>query len=149
MGRVVKAPKAQSWLKEGDLVSSPSARCSDHGGSQQQVLVISTDYRDPRKAGFQQYVVASDFNTVRIPPGISRQAGSTIGVAYVAAALSLGLCMGVDFSSVLGGPDLTELVRTVDPEVLPADIRDECLSGISRGDRALPGDWLAIWGGMF
>jgi NADPH:quinone reductase-like Zn-dependent oxidoreductase len=109
---------------------------------------VSTDYRDPRKAGFQEYVVASDFNAVRIPSSISPRAGSTVGVAYVAAALSLGLCMGVDFSTVLDGPDLSEIVRTIDPEQLPQDIRAECLSGINPGEGALPGDWLAIWGGM-
>ncbi|KAH6662410.1 quinone oxidoreductase [Plectosphaerella plurivora] len=130
VGRVVKPSRAGGWLKEGE-----------------QVLVISTDYRDPRKAGFQEYVVASDFNTVRIPRGVSRQAGATIGVAYVAAALALGVCMGVDFSNVLGGPDLLGLVRALDPETLPKDIRDECFKGIDEKSRAKAGDWLAVWGG--
>ncbi|KAH7368211.1 quinone oxidoreductase [Plectosphaerella cucumerina] len=130
VGRVVKPSRAGGWLKEGD-----------------QVLVISTDYRDPRKAGFQEYVVASDFNTVRIPRGLSRQAGATIGVAYVAAALALGVCMGVDFRGVLGGPDLLGLVRALDPETLPRDIRDECFKGIDEKARAKAGDWLAVWGG--
>ncbi|EEY15281.1 conserved hypothetical protein [Verticillium alfalfae VaMs.102] len=95
VGRVVKPSKPGSRLREGD-----------------QVLVISTDYRDLRKAGFQEYVVSSDFNTVRIPPNVPRQPGATIGVAYVAAVLSLGVCMGVDFSSILDGPDLLQVVRT-------------------------------------
>ncbi|KAM0286477.1 hypothetical protein ACHAQH_000903 [Verticillium albo-atrum] len=130
VGRIAKSSKTDSRLKEGD-----------------QVLVISTDYRDLRKAGFQQYVVSSDFNTVRIPPNVSRQPGATIGVAYVAAALSLGVCMGVDFSGILDGPDLIELVRSIQPESLPEDVRAECLSGIQDHERAVPGDWLAIWGG--
>ncbi|KAM0325747.1 hypothetical protein ACHAQA_007047 [Verticillium albo-atrum] len=130
VGRIVKSSKADSRLREGD-----------------QVLVISTDYRDLRKAGFQQYVVSSDFNTVRIPPNVSRQPGATIGVAYVAAALSLGVCMGVDFSSILDGPDLIQLVRSIQPETLPEDVRAECLSGIQDRERAVPGDWIAIWGG--
>lgn len=148
MGRVVKPAKAHSWLKERDLVLNSPRIHSEAVRSHHQVLVVSTDYRDPRKAGFQEYVIASDFNTVRIPRNISKRAGSTVGVAYVAAALSLGICMGVDFSTVLDGPDLSELVRKLDPEQLPQDIRAECLSSISQGEGALPGDWLAIWGGM-
>lgn len=93
--------------------------------------------------------MASDFNTVRIPRGLSRQAGATIGVAYVAAALALGVCMGVDFRGVLGGPDLLGLVRALDPETLPRDIRDECFKGIDEKARAKAGDWLAVWGGEF
>ena len=84
---------------------------------------------------------------VRIPPHISLQDGSTIGVAFVAAVLALGVCMGVDFSSIQGGPDLLELLQSLDPESLPEDIRAECLAGIQPAERAKPGDWLAIWGG--
>ena len=112
-----------------------------------QVLVISTDYRDLRKAAYQEYVVAFDYNTVRLPPSMSSEEGATLGVAFVAAALALGVCMGVDFSSVLDGPDLFSLVRQVAPELLPEDVRQECLDGILGHERAAPGDWLAIWGG--
>lgn len=91
--------------------------------------------------------MASDFNTVRIPRGLSRQAGATIGVAYVAAALALGVCMGVDFGSVLGGPDLLGLVRSLGRDALPLDIRDECFEGIHEAGRAKAGDWIAVWGG--
>ncbi|ROT36084.1 GroES-like protein [Sodiomyces alkalinus F11] len=129
-GRVVKTSHSTQRFKVGDLV-----------------LVISTDYRDLRKAGFQQYVVSFDFNTARIPPNICSQAGATIGVAYVAAVLSLGICMGVDFSSVLDGPNLLQIVRSIEPEALPEDIRRECRSGIDSHDKAVAGDWIAIWGG--
>ncbi|KAF6826994.1 zinc-binding dehydrogenase [Colletotrichum plurivorum] len=114
-----------------------------------QVLVISTDYRDLRKAAYQQYVVTADFNAVRIPPTVSPQAGATLGVAFVAAALSLGICMGVDFSPILDGPDLLTLLRTTIPaESLPQDIRGECLTGIRDDlERAVAGDWVAVWGG--
>ncbi|OLN97103.1 Zinc-type alcohol dehydrogenase-like protein C2E1P3.01-like protein 1 [Colletotrichum chlorophyti] len=131
VGRVVRRPDdSQSRLKNGD-----------------QVLVIATDYRDLRKAAYQQYVVTSDFNAVRIPPNVSPQAGATLGVAFVAAVLSLGICMGIDFSHVLGGPDLLHLVRSIPPESLPQDIRAECLSGIRDHERAVAGDWVVIWGG--
>ncbi|KAI8187461.1 hypothetical protein K4K48_006990 [Colletotrichum sp. SAR 10_66] len=133
VGRVVRRhPSSTSRLQPGD-----------------RVLVISTDYRDLRKAAYQQYVATADFNAVRLPPAeiVSPAAGATLGVAFVAAVLSLGVCMGVDFSSVLDGPDLLSLVRSIPPDALPADIRAECLSGIRDGERAVAGDWVAIWGG--
>ncbi|KAK1997683.1 hypothetical protein LX36DRAFT_577931 [Colletotrichum falcatum] len=145
VGRVVRRhPSSRSRLREGDCV-----------------LVISTDYRDLRKAAYQQYVVTADFNAARIPRGIdgidgissdsvvAPRAAATLGVAFVAAALSLGVCMGVDFSGVLGGPDLLRLVRgpQVPAEALPHDIRAECLSGIRDGERAAAGDWVVVWGG--
>ncbi|KAK3385966.1 chaperonin 10-like protein [Podospora didyma] len=129
-GEVVKIPGKASRLQSRD-----------------RVLVISTDYRDLRKAAYQEYVVAFDYNTVRLPRSLSMEEGSTLGVAFVAAALALGVCMGVDFSSVLDGPDLFSLVREVDPESIADDIRSECLDGIQSHERARAGDWLAIWGG--
>lgn len=110
-------------------------------------MAISTDYRDLRKAAYQQYVVTFDFNAVRLPPSISYEEGSTLGVAFVAASLALGICMGVNFSDVLDGPDLLSIVKEIDPESIPEDVRSECLNGISEHDRARPGDWLAVWGG--
>ncbi|CAK7221285.1 hypothetical protein SCUCBS95973_004442 [Sporothrix curviconia] len=115
-----------------------------------RVLAISTDYRDLRKGAYQEYVVAWDYNTVRLPRHVSYEAGATVGVAFVAAVLALGVNLGVDFSGVEDGPDLLSLVRSLSSSssstALPADIRDECLSGIAETDRARPGDWLAIWG---
>ena len=111
--------------------------------------MISTDYRDLRKAAYQQYAVAADSNVVRIPAHISLQDGSTLGVAFVAAVLALGVCMGVDFSSVQDGPDLLHLLGKMDPESIPEDIREECLAGIQQTDRAKACDWLAIWGGTY
>lgn len=70
-------------------------------------------------------------------------------MAFVAAALALGVCMGVNFSGVLDGPDLFSLLREVDPESLAEDVRQECLDGIRGHERAVSGDWLAIWGGKY
>lgn len=112
-----------------------------------QVIVISTDYRDLRKATYQQFVVASDFNVVRIPKEITLREGATIGVAFVAASLALGICLGVDFTGLHDGPDILDLVRQIPEETLPEDIRHECLSGILPAERAKAGDWIAIWGG--
>lgn len=112
----------------------------------EQVLVISTDYRDLRKATYQEYVIAADFNLARIPPQLSFEQGATLGVAFAAAVLALGICMGVDFSEALNGPDLLALVRKVPESALPSDIRDECLHGISEDERPVAGDWIAVWG---
>ncbi|KAK8105247.1 GroES-like protein [Apiospora kogelbergensis] len=140
-GRVIQASKSTSRVKEGD-----------------NVICISTDYRDLRKAAYQEYVVSSSFNTVRIPSSVPLQSAATLGVAFVAAALALGICMGVDFSHTADGPDLLELVQKYQQPFsspggkggsyqLPEDIRAECLEGLGPGERALPGDWVAIWGG--
>ncbi|KAM0352358.1 hypothetical protein ACHAPU_002023 [Fusarium lateritium] len=129
-GTVVRAPQTKSRIKNGD-----------------KVIVISTDYRDLRKATYQQYTIASDFNVVRIPKEITVQQGATLGVAYVAAALSLGVCLGVDFTQVHDGPNILNLVREVPEEALPEDIRGECLNSILPSEGAKAGDWIAIWGG--
>ncbi|KHE83127.1 hypothetical protein GE21DRAFT_10769 [Neurospora crassa] len=130
-GEVVQTSRKESRLKPRD-----------------RVLAISTDYRDLRKAAYQQYVISFDYNTVRIPPSLSLEEGSTLGVAFVAAALSLGVCMGVNFSSILSGPDLFSLLRSsVSQESLAEDIRSECLDGIRSHERAKAGDWVAVWGG--
>jgi NADPH:quinone reductase-like Zn-dependent oxidoreductase len=130
-GVVVKAPKTpNSRIREGDVVTVPS-----------------TDYRDLRKAAFQEYSIASSFNTIRLPHNVSAASGSILGVAFVSAVLALGICMGVSFEGVEDGPDLLKIVRDIDPERLPADIRKECLNNITEADRAKAGDYLVIWGG--
>lgn len=55
--------------------------------------------------------------------------------------------MGLDFRGIEDGPDLLSMVRSLDPEQLPADIRQECLHGISQSARAKADDFLVIWGG--
>lgn len=115
-----------------------------------QVMAISTDYRDSRKAAYQQYAVVSDFNACRIPPNISVTEAAPLGVAFVAAAVALGICLGVDFVSTGGwprGPDLLRTVRSLPREGLPQDIRAECFDSIRQDERPQPGDWIAIWGG--
>lgn len=111
------------------------------------MIAISTDYRDLRKAAYQEFVVSFDYNVVRLPPALSYEEGSTLGVAFVAASLALGICMGVDFSDVTNGPDLLKLVKAADPDSIPEDVRAETLRGIPEHERAKPGDWIAVWGG--
>lgn len=127
-GVVVKASKKLQRLRIGDIVLSPS-----------------TDYRDIRKAAFQEYVVSTEFNCARVPRSMPIQQSAAVGVAYVAATISLGICLGVNFSAI-DGPDLLSLIRTSPPSPFPEDIRQECLEGIALPDRPKKGDWIAIWG---
>lgn len=127
----MKAPRTpNARIRKGDVVTVPS-----------------TDYRDLRKAAFQEYSIASSFNTIRLPHNVSAESGSILGVAFVSAVLALGICMGVSFEAVEDGPDLLKIVRSIDPERLPADIKKECLENLDETDRAKAGDYLVIWGG--
>ncbi|KAK7542617.1 uncharacterized protein J3D65DRAFT_614415 [Phyllosticta citribraziliensis] len=124
-----------------------------------QVLAISTDYRDERKSAFQHYAVSATHTICPLP---SRQGSAasgpdpshaSLGVAFTAAALALGVCLGVDFSPATsgassGGFDFLNLLRSrTSPAAIPHDVRAECLDGIHERERARPGDWVAIWGG--
>ncbi|GAM87622.1 hypothetical protein ANO11243_056490 [Dothideomycetidae sp. 11243] len=128
--RVVTLPRLTSRLKLND-----------------KVAFVSTDYRDLRKATYQQYVVGTETNVIRIPPHISPLAAASFGVAAVTATLALGVCLGTSFTSIADGPDLLAVLQTLDESCFAHDIKDECLHGISRHERAEPGDWVAIWGG--
>lgn len=57
------------------------------------------------------------------------------------------MCIGLDFTSVLDGPDLYTLIRGLPPALIAADIQKEALHSLPASERARPGDWLAIWGG--
>lgn len=133
VGTVVRAPTAaNSRIQKGDIV-----------------IIPSTDYRDLRKAAFQEYSIASSFNTIRLPIHITANAGSILGVAFVSAVLALGISMGISFEDVEAGPDLLSIVKGLEPGRIPSDLRQECLSGIQDAERAKSGDWLVIWGGSF
>lgn len=131
-GIVVKTSKESSRIKAGDVVFGPS-----------------TDYRDVRKAAYQEYLVTTDFNVARLPAELSVNTGAAIGVAFVSALLALGISLGFDFASITGpseGPDLLGLLRKLDINKIPEDIREECFDGIRDGERPQKGDWFAIWG---
>ena len=68
------------------------------------VFGASTDYRDVRKAAYQEYVVTTDYNVTRIPKGVQVKEAAALGVAYVAAVAALGISFGVDFSRIRNGP---------------------------------------------
>lgn len=110
----------------------------------------STDYRDARKAAYQEYVVTSHFNVARVPTTISVQTGAAIGVAFVSAILSVGISLGVNFSKTVRaphGPDLLQILQKIGRKEIPEDVQPECFEGINTNERPKPGDWIAVWGG--
>ncbi|KAM3429741.1 hypothetical protein NHJ13734_008044 [Beauveria thailandica] len=112
-----------------------------------QVIAISTDYRDARKAAYQEFVVAPSYNVVKLPRQLSPDQGAALGVAFVTSALALGSCFGLSFSDVAGGPDLRSVIEDVGEDRIPHDVRYEALRSMQDHERALEGDWVAIWGG--
>ncbi|MCJ1330422.1 hypothetical protein MMC10_007105 [Thelotrema lepadinum] len=126
VGIVLQGSEDSSRIRPGDIV-----------------LGTSTDYRDYRKAAFQQFAIAKDYNLCRLPESVHVERMAAVGVAFVTAAITLGVCLGLRFRD---GPDLYALVRSIDKESLPEDIRDECRKGVSDTERLQAGDWLAIWG---
>jgi len=110
------------------------------------VLAVSTDYRDNRKGAFQEYAIAYSFNAARIPQGFDVNAAAPIGVGFVTAAMSLGICLGVDFSQakIPAGPDILSIARSVPEQKLPEDTRDETFRGIDPKNRPQRGEWIAI-----
>ncbi|OKO96443.1 hypothetical protein PENSUB_10618 [Penicillium subrubescens] len=128
-GLVLQVPSENSRVRVGDIV-----------------LVPSTDYRDIRKAAFQEYAIATDFNAARIPSSTSIHASASLGVAFVASVLALGVSFGLDFSvlSKSPGPNLPRIIDQLEQNTIPADIQDECF--VSESERPKRGDWVAIWG---
>ncbi|KAL4895277.1 chaperonin 10-like protein [Aspergillus ambiguus] len=112
------------------------------------VLVPSTDYRDIRKAAFQEYAIATHYNAARIPSGQCLYEAASLGVAFVASAMALGVSLGLDFSQFPGvpGPDLNGIINRVNKADIPTDIINECYSGSDEVERLKRGQWIAIWG---
>jgi NADPH:quinone reductase-like Zn-dependent oxidoreductase len=136
VGLVVKAPTTpSSRVKKGDII-----------------LTASTDYRDLRKAAYQSYAIAPSYNVCRIPVPTPRHSIAGLGVAFIAAVLALGVCLGIDFSvpeKGPTGPNLRRILKGIDAESIPKDVREECLNGISDDENPKKGDWIVIWGGLF
>ncbi|PYH98119.1 oxidoreductase [Aspergillus ellipticus CBS 707.79] len=138
------------WINGRDLagtvvqVNDPSSRVRVGD----RVLVPSTDYRDIRKAAFQQYAVATHFNAARIPSSASVQASASLGVAFVASVLALGVSLGLDFSKSerCPGPNLVDVVRGIDVDSIPLDVREQCFAAVPVHERLKGGEWIAIWG---
>ncbi|OJJ98947.1 hypothetical protein ASPACDRAFT_30752 [Aspergillus aculeatus ATCC 16872] len=142
---------ALPWINGRDLAgvvvavrdpAHPRIRVGD------RVLVPSTDYRDIRKAAFQQYAVATHFNAARIPDQTGVHVSASLGVAFVASTLALGVSLGLDFSTIAAcpGPNLVDAVQSIDTAEIPADVREECFSAVPAQERLRRGEWLVIWG---
>jgi hypothetical protein len=93
--------------------------------------------------------VTTDYNAARIPSTTSIHGGASLGVAFVAAVLALGISFGLDFSTSenVPGPNLSRILKDIDMSEIPEDIREECFSHRSDSERIQRGDWVAIWGG--
>lgn len=93
--------------------------------------------------------MTTESNVARIPQTVQVKEGAALGVAFVAAAIALSVSLGIDFSTLQGAPssvDFLDLVRSLDPNKVPADIREEIFGGISKEERPQPGEWFAVWG---
>lgn len=112
------------------------------------MLSIATDYRDFRKSGFQEYAVVDSFNAVKLLGDLNPPRAAAVGVAFVAAALSLGLCLGMTLYHKRGlYLDLLSLARAQDRDEVPHDVAEEVFDALSMRDRAVAGDWVLIYGG--
>ncbi|KAL2825086.1 chaperonin 10-like protein [Aspergillus cavernicola] len=140
------------WVNGRDLAGVVVQTADTTAGSRLQkgdvVLVPSTDYRDIRKAAFQEYAVATHFNAAKIPSARCTHAAASVGVAFVAAVLALGVSLGLDFQAIseCAGPNLPEILDKVNADTIPADVRHECFASRHAVERPKAGDWIAIWG---
>ncbi|KAK8200460.1 chaperonin 10-like protein, partial [Phyllosticta capitalensis] len=145
---------AYPWVNGRDfagIVVRPPRRRSSRIQSGDVVFGPSTDYRDVRKAAYQEYVVTTDSNVARIPKGYNVKHGAALGVAFVAAAIGLGSSFGLDFGDLVAdvprGPNLHGLARAVDRSAIPEDVRAEVFEHLPYHERPQKGEWIVIWGG--
>lgn len=146
---------AYPWVNGRDfagIVVRPPRRRSSRIQSGDVVFGPSTDYRDVRKAAYQEYVVTTDSNVARIPKGYNVKHGAALGVAFVAAAIGLGSSFGLDFGDLVAdvprGPNLHGLARAVDRSAIPEDVRAEVFEHLPYHERPQKGEWIVIWGGL-
>ena len=86
--------------------------------------------------------MTTDFNIARLPAELPTNTGAAIGVAFVSALLALGVSLGFDYTTITGsseGPDLLTLLRKLDRNEIPEDVREECLEGIKDASRPQTG----------
>lgn len=112
---------------------------------------MATDYRDFRKSAFQEYAVVCCFNAIKIPKGTDPYKAASLGVAFVTAALSLGVCLGIVLpkQGKLPGLDLLSIVQEAGEGSVPPDCHDEVFDAIPAGSRPHKGEWILIYGGKY
>ncbi|KAH7400543.1 hypothetical protein DE146DRAFT_611536, partial [Phaeosphaeria sp. MPI-PUGE-AT-0046c] len=113
-----------------------------------KILSISTDYRDLRKSAFQEYAVVSDFNAVKLPQSYQGYHAASIGVAFITAAIALGVSLGMVFQTAPNESSLNllKVAQAQEPSNVPADISDEIFNAIDPRSRPRSGDWIMIYG---
>ena len=76
---------------------------------------------------------------------------ASLGVAFVAASIALGVCLGVDFPSFSAYPPLSllSLAQRQEKHLIPSDAESEVLENkcIPAGSRPHAGEWILIYGG--
>ncbi|KAH7000610.1 hypothetical protein EDB80DRAFT_753778 [Ilyonectria destructans] len=111
-------------------------------------VAVPPDYRGSRKPAFQEFATVCCYNATCIPRHIDPFPIASIGVAYVAASLALGVCHGISFTK---GDDkrpfnLLNISKT-SPEDIPSDIVEEIFHGIRPSSQPYPSEWVLIYGG--
>jgi hypothetical protein len=92
--------------------------------------------------------VVNDFNAVRLPQELYAPRAAAVGVAYVAATISLGVCLGLMLSHNINFQlDLLDLARAQDRKNMPEDIVEEVFDALDARSRPVAGDWILIYGG--
>ena len=111
---------------------------------------MATDYRDFRKSAFQEYAVVCCFNAIKIPKGIDPYEAAALGVAFVTAALSLGICLGLVLprQGKLPDLDLLSIVQSRGADKIPVDCYEEVFEPIPLTSRPKRGEWILIYGGL-
>lgn len=84
-----------------------------------------------------------------MPQGYNAPQAASIGVAFVAAVLALGVCIGLVFPGTSSAPtlNLLEAARSQDENGVPEDVADEVFDAIDPWNRPHSGDWIMIYGG--
>lgn len=73
---------------------------------------------------------------------------AAVGVAFVAAAISLGVCLGLNVSHKRNLQlDLLNLARAQGRKDMPEDIVGEVFDALDARSRPVAGDWILIYGG--
>ena len=149
VGRIVASEVEEACdLKPGEWVKVPMPSGVPQETNIYQVLAVSTDYRDFRKAAFQEFAIVCCYNAIRIPPQVDKFRVASIGVAFVAAGLALSACLGVSFTKGKHSRpfNLLEIAQR-DIQQMPEDVLPEIQPGISPSSRPYPGEWILVYGG--
>jgi NADPH:quinone reductase-like Zn-dependent oxidoreductase len=150
IGKVVEVNKKNpSTYAVGDMVSQLSSTCYHQRTDGVKILSVSTDYRDLRKSAFQEYAVVSQYNAVKLPQSYRGYHTASIGVAFITAAIALGVTLGMVFPKAANGSalNLLKVAQAQEPSNVPADISDEIFNSIDPRSRPRNGDWIMIYGG--